>query len=345
MGVQIHNLVKDYQQVITMKNLYGKKLTIDAFNWIYQFLSTIRSGDGQPLKNYNHEVTSHLSGIFYRTIKLIEENIKPIYVFDGKPNALKYQEIQKRKEIRKIAENNYHDIEETDNKTEIKKYAQSTSKLNTTMINSAKELLTALGVPIVNAIEDGEAQASYMIQKGDAWACATQDYDSFLFGADRIIRNLSVGKTKKSHNKTIQNEIEFYSLQKTLEKLNITQEQFVTIGILVGVDFFEGIKGIGEKNAYKYVQQYDTLQNIIDNTKDKYNYSQLTPSFIEMVQNIFLHPKKNDDYQLQWHKINKEKVIEIMVEKNNFNKERIEKSLEPLCTHNSKQSNLSFLLK
>lgn len=345
MGINITDLVKPTRKVITIESLRNKIITIDAFNWIYQFLATIRGNDGSPLKDMQNRVTSHLSGLFYRNIHLLKEGIKLIYVFDGKPNCLKQVEIDRRRQVRKIAEQNLDRIDETGTKQEIKKYAQATSRLTSEMIEDAKELLITLGIPIVQANEDGEAQASVMIQNGHAWACGSQDYDAFLFGANRIVRNLSVGMSKIVGGRTIKTELEYYTMEKVLDELKITRPQLVDMGILIGVDFFEGIKGIGAKTALDLITKYNTLEHIIQNKQETHDFSKLTPEFIASVRKIFLEPKYNSEFKIQWKRPNLSKVMEILVEKHNFNKERIENNMKELVQRKETQTDLSFMFK
>ena len=76
MGTKINELVSESKKVISFENLLNKDIAIDAFNTIYHFLAIIRQKDGTPLKDYNGNVTSHLSGLFYRTLNFLEHNIK-----------------------------------------------------------------------------------------------------------------------------------------------------------------------------------------------------------------------------------------------------------------------------
>jgi len=345
MGINITDLVKPCYKPIPIESLKNKIITIDAFNWIYQFLATIRGVDGNPLKDFQNRVTSHLNGLFYRNVYLLKQGIKPIYVFDGKPNPLKQVEINRRRALRKIAEEKVEDIKETATDKEIKTYAQATSRLNSDMINDAKLLISALGIPIVQAIEDGEAQASMMIQHGHAWACGSQDYDAFLFGANRIVRNLSVGMTRIIKGRSVKTEMEYYSMEKVFPHLAITREQLVDMGILIGVDFFAGIKGIGAKTALELISKYQNIEAVIAQKHTQYDFSALTPEFITSVRNIFLQPKYTADFTLQWKRPNKDKIVELLVEQHNFNKDRVDNTLKEILLTKGVQHDLNFLFK
>jgi flap endonuclease-1 len=190
MGVKLKDIIEPEQ--INFKDLEGRSVSIDAFNTLYQFLSTIRQRDGRPLTDENGNVTSHLSGILYRNSSMVEKGIKPIYVFDGKAPELKSETQAKRREVREESEKIYKEALAQGDTEKARKYAMRSSKLSPYIIESSKKLLTLMGIPYVEAKGEGEAQAAYLVQNGDAYAVASQDYDCLLFGAPRIVRNLTL---------------------------------------------------------------------------------------------------------------------------------------------------------
>lgn len=332
MGVKINELVKEIKRTITFENLFEKKIAIDAFNTIYQFLAIIRQKDGTPLKDYQGNVTSHLSGLFYRTINFLEHNIKPIYVFDGKPSVLKLKTIEQRKKIKEEAKIKMIKAQDEEDFIKAKKYAQMTSKLTSEMIEESKKLLIYLGVPVIEASSEGEAQSAYLIRKGDAWGCASQDYDTLLFGGERLIRNFAVGRTKKVKDTFVVLDIEYISLTKLLDHLKITREQLVDMGILIGTDFYEGIKGIGQHKALELIKKYKNIEGIL-NSKVKVGkiIIDLDLELVDQLRKIFLNPDVKEDYpKLKWRKIQFEKIEELLVEKHNFSEQRVNKALERL---------------
>ena len=169
MGVKINELVKPVKRTITFENLATRRLAIDAFNTIYQFLAIIRQPDGTPLKDYDGNVTSHLSGLFYRTINFCEYSIKPIYVFDGKPSELKQVTIKKRREVKEKAKEKMIKAQEAEDFREARKFAQQTSRLTSDMIEESKKLIQYMGIPVIQATSEGEAQSEYMVGNGDSW--------------------------------------------------------------------------------------------------------------------------------------------------------------------------------
>jgi flap endonuclease-1 len=332
MGVKINDLVKEIRRTITFENLFNKKIAIDAFNTLYQFLAIIRQRDGTPLKDYEGNVTSHLSGVFYRTINFLEHNIKPVYVFDGEPSELKLDTIEERKEVKKEAKKKLEKAREKGDMEEARKYAQMTSKLDSDMIEESKKLIQYLGVPVVQAPSEGEAQSAYMVQEGDVWACASQDYDTLLFNGKRLIRNFAVSRSKKVKDTSVTLDIEYISLQKFLNRYDITREQLIEMGILIGTDFFDGIKGIGQHTALELIKQYGDLDTIIENEVEAAGKKiELDEEVVKQVKEIFLHPIIKKDYpKLKWTKVNYENIKELLVETHNFSSSRVENALNRL---------------
>ena len=342
MGVKFSTILEDYGTEITFKNVLGKKVVIDAYNVIYQFLATIRGVDGNPLQDSHGNKTSHLKGLFNRTIKFIENDIKPIYVFDGKPNPLKQAEIDRRKQAKAVAQHQLNEAVDDQNDSDIKKYAGRTSHLNSNMIEDAKTLLKLMGIPIYEAVHDGEAQASYMVSKGSAHAIGTQDYDAFLFGAPKIIRNFSVTQTRTQGGVKTEVPIKLYDTKQILEEgLEITKEQLVDIGILIGVDFFEGISGIGGKKALDIVKSYGSIEEFLESKAsdsmvgkkmEKFDFSALTPEFISEVRDIFLLPELNTDYAPpRFESVDKKGVIDFLCKERDFSQRLVESGLKRLA--------------
>jgi len=266
--VNLRDLVP--KTTIDLKNLSGKSIAIDAYNALYQFLAIIRQPDGTPLKDSTGKVTSHLSGLFYRTANLVQMGIKPVYVFDGTPPALKEVEIKRRARIKEKALVHYERALKEGKIEEARTYAQATSRLKDYMTADSKRLLTQMGVPWIQAPSEGEAQAAYLAKKGDTDYCASQDYDSLLFGAPRLIRNVTISGRRKLPRKNVYIEVtpQIVELDQVLKQLNITHKQLIDVGILMGTDFNpDGIKGVGPKTAVKLIQQHGTLEKAASTLK------------------------------------------------------------------------------
>ncbi len=318
MGVNIGEILEPKET--SLEVLSGKIVAIDAYNTLYQFLSIIRQPDGTPLKDSSGRTTSHLSGLIYRTTNLIEKRIKPVFVFDGKPSELKAKVIKTRSERREEARRRWEEAKELFPE-EAFKYAQASARIDAGIIEDAKTLLTYLGIPCVQAKAEGEAQAAYMARKGDAELVSSQDYDSLLFGAPIMIRNLSAPRKKA--------KLEVIELKELEEKHGITREELVDLAILVGTDFNPGMKGIGVKRALKLIKKHLSIEKLIaESEKEKIegieNY--------ELVRNIFLHPDVNESYEIKWGTPDEGKVKEFLCEEHDFSEERVSKALERIST-------------
>ena len=320
MGVKLKDIVEP--ESISFKDLEGRTVSIDAFNTLFQFLSTIRQRDGRPLTDENGNITSHLSGILYRNSSMIEKDIKPIYIFDGQAPELKSETQAKRREIRDEAEKIYKDALAKGDTEKARKFAMRSSKLSPEIIESSKKLLTLMGIPYIDAKGEGEAQAAYLVQNGDAYAVASQDYDCLLFGAKRVVRNLAV-------NSNLGN-LEYYQLNKVLKELNVTREELVDMGILIGTDFCDGLKGVGAKTALKLAHKGQLKEKIAELQKQ-------SSHDLDEVREIFLNHNVNTDYKIKWEKPNKDKIIEFLCYEHGFSEDRVSKASDKLKNLNSSQ--------
>ncbi|NHV60347.1 MAG: flap endonuclease-1 [Candidatus Verstraetearchaeota archaeon] len=325
MGVNLKGLVT--AQTVSLEEMRGRVLAIDGYNALYQFLSIIRQPDGTPLMDSAGRVTSHLSGVFYRTVNLLEAGIKPVYVFDGKPPELKLREIERRAEIKEKAEEEYRAALERGDLEGARKAAQATSRLTGEMVDQTKDLLGAMGIPWVQAPSEGEAQAAFMTRRGDAWATVSQDYDSLLFGAPRLVRNLTISGRRKLPNKPVYIDVEpeIIRLDEVLRALNVSREQLIDIGIMLGTDFNpDGFKGIGPKKAKKIIEEYGSLKAAIER-----GAIEVDPHIdVDAIREIFLNPKTTGEYRLEWRELDGERVKKILCEKHDFSVERVEAALQ-----------------
>jgi len=326
LGVNLGDLVPKTR--IQLSDLKGKSIAIDAYNALYQFLAIIRQPDGTPLKDRTGRVTSHLSGLFYRTVNLVELGIRPIYVFDGTPPALKEAEIKRRMKIKEEAAIKYERALREGRIEEARMYAQATSQLKDYMTEDSKRLLTLMGIPWVQAPSEGEAQAAYIVQRGDADYCASQDYDSLLFGAPRLVRNVTISGRRKLPRKKayIQVVPEVIELNRVLRELGITREQLVDIGILVGTDFNpDGVKGVGPKTALKLIKQHGSLEKVLPHLKEAY-----FPVEPDRIREIFLHPEVTDSYEVKWGWPDVEGIIRFLCDERDFSEDRVRKALDKM---------------
>jgi len=325
MGVDLGGLFKTEE--IKFQNLHDKIIAIDAYNVLHQFLSIIRQRDGTPLKDSQGRITSHLSGLFYRTANMVEAHIRPVYVFDGIPHPLKMKTLEERRVRKEQAEKEWKEAQAKGDLETARIKAQQTSRVTDEIIQQSKELLDALGVPYVDAPSEGEAQASYMVKKGNAYAVGSQDFDCLLFGSPILIRNLtSSGKRKlPGKNAYISVNPELIRLKINLEQMSIHQNQLVDMAILVGTDFNKGIKGIGPKKSLDLIKKTGKIEKALEIIE-----SPEIPNSEEIkeIRKIFLEPNVTDTYSLCWSATDKEKVLSILCDRHQFTRDRIEPFLE-----------------
>lgn len=323
MGLDLKPLVKS--SPIMISELSGKVIAIDAYNTIYQFLATIRGITGELLTNNNGEVTSHLSGLFYRNVNLLAEDIKLIYIFDGKPSPLKSKEIDRRRQVKQDALNKYQEAITAGRFEDARKYSQATSVLTDKMVEESKMILTLLGIPYIQAPSEGEAAAAQLTQSNIAFACASQDYDSLLFGAKRLIRNLAISGKRKVPNRNVYVDIEpeVIEQQQLLNETGLNLEQLVDIGILIGTDFNPGgIPGIGPKTALKLVREHNKLEKI-----EKIEASLANIPYKE-IREVFLKQEAPKINGIEFNEINYDALVNFLCTEKNFSVARVNTSLD-----------------
>jgi len=323
MGVNLTDLVRFHE--LDPSQLKGKTVAIDAYNAIYQFLSVIRQPDGTPLKDSRGRVTSHLAGLLNRNANLIEMGMKPVYVFDGKPSKLKMATIIERHERRERAQQEWKEaVTAGDLEAAYTKATQST-KITNEIVESSRVLLVHLGIPIIQAPGEGEAQAAYMALKGDVWAASSQDFDSLLFGAPRLIRNLTMSGRRKMPGRNEYRDIkmEMVELPEVLKDLDLTRDQLIDLCIMMGTDFNEGIRGIGPKKGLKLVKDHGDLRTAIASLQKE------MPEY-ESVKEIFLNYEHTDDYHLELQRPDRDKVMEMLVHEHDFSEQRVVNALDKM---------------
>ncbi|MBS3079415.1 flap endonuclease-1 [Candidatus Pacearchaeota archaeon] len=326
MGLQIGEIIS--KKEIQFSDLKGKTIAIDAFNAIYQFLTTIRQLDGTPLKDSKGNVTSHLSGLFYRNINLILEGVKLIYVFDGKAPELKKRTQEVRREIREEMRIKYEEAKQREDIEGMGKYAKAEVHLDEQKIAESKELLKAMGIAIIQAPGEGEAQASYLAEQRLVYAVGSQDYDCLMFKAPKLIQNLSLARKRKTISGYREIFPQMIELKHVLEELGVSHEQLICLGIICGTDYNpKGVKGLGPKKSLNFVKAYKTKEEIFDAIRNsgKYNFDFNWKEIYEEIAS----PKIDRNVEIEFPRIDKEKIKKILL-KYEFSEERIDNQLAKL---------------
>ena len=324
MGLNIKDIIP--RKEIQISDLQGKTVCVDAYNMLYQFLSTIRQPDGTPLMDNKQRITSHLSGIFYRNTNLLAEGIKIVYVFDGTPPELKKGTHKIRGEARENAREKYEEARHSEDVEGMKRYSTQMVRLSDEIIQESKELLEAMGVFVVQAPGEGEAEAAYLNRvKSEVYATVSQDYDSLLFGAPRLVRNLGLARKRKTFSGWVEINPEMIELDKVLNSLELNLDQLICLGILVGTDYNpKGIPGIGQKRALDLVKKYKQPILIFESVEeqmmglseeDRFNWQEIFELF---------HKPSVVNAEFKFKKVDEEKIKKILVDEHDFSEERVE---------------------
>ncbi len=328
MGVSLKEIIE--RREISVEELGGKVLAVDAYNNLYQYLTTIRSRDGRPLTDSKGNITSHLMGLFSRSTSLMQKGISLIFVFDGTPPALKWGEQEKRRRRKEEAEQLYSAAEKKGDTEAMRKYSSRFVRLLPEMIDESKKLVSLLGLPAVQAPSEGEAQIAHMVKQGDAFACVSQDYDSLIHGATRLVRNLSISGRKKRAGTLSYETIrpEMILLDENLKRLEISQDQLIALAMIVGTDYNPGgIKGIGPKNALKLVKRFGTDFDALFKEVEWAEHAEVN---WEEVFNVIKRMPVTDSYSLKWAQVDVEGIVALLCGRHNFSEQRVMKSISDL---------------
>ncbi|KAI6695469.1 hypothetical protein NL676_023179 [Syzygium grande] len=306
------------------ESYFGRKIAIDASMSIYQFLIVVGRSGTEMLTNEAGEVTSHLQGMFNRTIRLLEAGIKPVYVFDGKPPDLKKQELAKRYSKRADATEDLEEIKEIGSKEDIEKFSKRTVKVTKQHNEDCKRLLRLMGVPVIEAPSEAEAECAALCKSGKVYAVASEDMDSLTFGAPRFLRHLMDPSSRKI-------PVMEFEVAKILEELNLNMDQFIDVCILSGCDYCESIRGIGGQTALKLIRQHGSIESILENiNKEKYQIPDDWP--YKEARKLFKEPLvfvENEEPELKWNAPDDE---------NGFNSDRVTKATEKIKAAKNKSS-------
>ena len=325
-------LIRDKTQLESFSN---KIVAIDAYNAIYQFLAIIRGPEGLHLTDTQGRVTSHITGLFYRNINFLSLGIKPVYVFDGKPPSLKSAEIEHRKQIKKDATVKYERAISEGNMDDARKFAQQTTSMKDGMVQDSKYLLELFGIPYIQAPSEGEATAALLTTAGKADFAASQDFDSILFGAKKLVRNFTNSGRRKLPNRNtyIEIEPEIIDYKKNLTELGITREQLVDVGILIGTDFNpDGFERIGPKTAIKMIKENGKLEDV------KQIQEQLVQIDFNAIRKIFLEPETANVDKIEFNEIRYDDITNYMSNERSFSRDRVNSSLNRLKKNLEKKS-------
>jgi len=339
MGVDLGDLVPS--RTLGVKELSGKVLYVDGNNILYQFLASIRGPDGRPLSDDQGRVTSHLTGLLYRTANLVEAGVLPVFVWDGEPPEDKLETLRERERRRQEAQEAAEKAREEGDLETARAKAKQSSKLTGPMIDQADALLDRLGVPTVQAPGEAEAQAARAVRDDEAFALVSQDYDALLFGTSRLVRNLTTTQKRKVPGKDeyVEVEPEILRLDDVLDELELPHEQLVGLATLIGTDFHPGIDGVGPKRALDAMREHGDLAGAARSFDED-------PAPFEAVAEIFLDPRTDPVPDVEWGPVDEEDVVDLLVGEHSFSEDRVRSTVERYANLEdpSRQGSLSDFL-
>lgn len=325
------------------ESYFGRKIAIDASMSMYQFLVIVGRVGSDLLTNEAGEVTSHIQGMFTRTIRLLESGMKPVYVFDGQAPDLKREELKKRFEKRTDATEDLAGAQEAGNKEDVEKYSKRTVKVTRQHNEDCKKLLRMMGVPVVEAPSEAEAECASLCKEGKVYAVASEDMDSLTFGSPKFVRHLMEPSARKI-------PVMEFDISMVLEELELSMDQFIDMCILCGCDYCDTIRGIGPQTALKLIKQHKNIEGVLESLKEKERFQIPDPWPFERARELFRRPVVNPPVtisEFKWNSPDEEGLKKFLIEENGFNHERIVKAIEKikLAKNKSSQGRLESFFK
>jgi flap endonuclease-1 len=299
---------------INDENLGGQMIAIDISILLYQVVIAIRNSGADMFTNQG-EISSHILGLFNKTINLLKMNIIPIYVFDGKPPSFKWQTINNRKDAKKQASEKLNDEEMTEE--DKIKYFKRTVHINKYQIQECIELLEIMGIPYVIAPEEADSQCAELVKCGLADGVLTEDMDIMTFGANKIYRNLTSYK---------KDSLEI-SMDDVLNTLNLNYDQFVELCLLFGCDYCDKLNDMKPELIYQYYSKNKNLIATINNIKnDGYKVDDFND--YNIYKEYFMNPPVKKINEIEVKRCDVEKLEKLLVGKYGLVKMRIINKLQ-----------------
>jgi flap endonuclease-1 len=293
----------------------GQKVAIDASMVMYQSLIAIRMGV-HSLCNEGGGVTTHLMGMFYRTVRMLESGVTPVYVFDGDPPEMKRGTLARRQE-RREAVRSVTEGEQFDEEGQIR-MAKISVKVTSEHRDACCRLLTFLGVPWLIAPSEAEAYCAFLCKQGYVDAISSDDMDSLAFGGETLLRNF--GPEKKP--------VVEVRLKDVLRGFGMEMDSFIDLCILLGCDYSQGVKGVGMKRAFDLIKKHGKLERIgglpedhlFREARDLFvrlgnGEGEPTPALEELLPFEAIPPRRDE-------------LISFMVKENSFDESKVVAALE-----------------
>ncbi|KAK8096270.1 DNA-repair protein rad2 [Apiospora kogelbergensis] len=327
MGIkQLFSIIKDEAPDAIkegdIKNQFGRKVAISRMRSsmsIYSFLIAVRS-EGQQLMNEDGQTTSHLMGMFYRTLRMVDNGIKPLYVFDGKPPKLKSGELAKRFQRKAEANEGMEEAKETGTAEDVEKFSRRTVRVTREHNEECQRLLKLMGIPYIIAPTEAEAQCAVLARAGKVYAAASEDMDTLCFDSPILLRHMTYSEQRKE-------PVQEIHLERVLEGLGMERKQFVDLCILLGCDYLDPVPKVGPSTALKLIREHGTLEKIVEWMKESGKYTIPEDWPFADARELFFHPdvRQADDplCDFKWEKPDVEGLVNFLVTEKGFSEDRV----------------------
>lgn len=317
--INVLNLERDIEQ----EKLKNKVIAIDISILLYQVVISTRSKCGVDHLSPTGEMSTHILGLFNKTLILLKKKIIPVYVFDGKPPELKKKTLNLRKDIRKKA---LEKLKTTKDDKERIKYLKRSVSINKKHLDECRELLDNLGIPYINAPQEADSQCAYLAYCGLVDGVLTEDMDIFTFGSPIIYKNLY--SSKKSPK--------IIDLKEILYHTDLKFEEFIEWCCLLGSDYS---KGLIDLDYHQVLDVYKELGKDIPKVIEYCEKNNLRCATVEEYKNVkfyFQNPEilKVTNKKLMPKKCNLDKLLSFMVIRFGFNKSKLVKKMAYLKSRN-----------
>ena len=321
MGCNLKDLVRP--ESINLNDLEGERVAVDVFLSAYQFITAMTGEDGRPLSREGKPV-AHIMGFLDRATTLIAAGIDPVFVFDGRPHNLKQDTLRERRERKENAKTRWNAAVEEGDMKAAKKLGPQIAEYTQEMVQETKDLFDTLGVAWIEAPMEAEGAAAVRARRGELHAVATQDWDALLYGSPIMIRNLMSHGTRKFGRTLTAEKI---VLRDVLDEHDITQEQLVDLGIMIGTDFHPGFRGIGPKTGLKLIKTHGTLEAVAEEK------GHVIPKNLDDIRGLFHnHPIHTDMNIPEAGRAVEEQVRRFIQKDRGFSESRTERALERLAS-------------
>ncbi len=324
MGCNLKDLASPV--AIEMKDLAGERIAVDAFLTAYQFITSLRARgegkDGTYLRDNSGRPVSHLMGFLDRSAALVEAGIDPVFVFDGRPHELKFDTLAERKERRVNAVEKWEAAIEAEDWKAADKLGAQVVSYSPEMVQETQQMFDLLGISWIEAPMEAEGAASVWCRQGQVAGVASQDWDVLLYGSPVMVRNLTSHGTKR-YGRVI--TAERIVLADLLEEHEISQEQLVDLGIMVGTDFHPGIRGIGPKTGLKLIKGFGTIEAICE-AKEKE-----LPERLDEIRDLFMNHPISGELPASGM-ADEDGLRKFLIDERDFSERRVTRALERMKT-------------